>query len=180
MVFVPAGEYSLVNWSRSTEEKVNLDEFFIDKYEVSNAEFKEFVSRPAVTGKKNFGNIRSSKDGKEIPLEEALREFKDKTGLPAPRRGRIRHFPKAKTIFPLRISPGTKRRLTPNFAAKRLPTVFQWEKAARDGAFDPRYNAMPWGFIRQGETTDNRANFRGTGTFAVKGNEFGMSPFGAL
>jgi dienelactone hydrolase len=46
--------------------------------------------------------------------------------------------------------------------------------------FDPRYNAMPWGFIRQGETTDDRANFRGSGPVDVAANEFGMSPFGAL
>ena len=43
MVFIPGGEYSLVNWSRPTEKKVNLDDFFIDKYEVTNAEFKEFI-----------------------------------------------------------------------------------------------------------------------------------------
>ena len=179
MISVPAGEYSLVNWSRSTETKVNLDSYFIDKYEVSNAEFKEFITAGGYW-KKEFWKVPITKDGKTIPLEEALSLFKDKTGLPAPRSWTNQSFADGKADFPVTDITWYEAEAYAEFRGKKLPTVFQWEKAARDGAFDPRYNATPWGFIKQGETTDNRANFRGTGTASVKENEFGMSPFGAF
>ena len=178
-IYVPAGEYSLVNWSRSTETKVNLDSYFIDKYEVSNAEFKEFITSGGYW-KKEYWKVPITKNGKEILLEEALLLFKDKTGLPAPRSWTNQTFADGKADFPVTDITWYEAAAYAEFRGKKLPTVFQWEKAARDGAFDPRYNATPWGFIKQGETTDKRANFRGIGTVAVTENEFGMSPFGAF
>lgn len=178
MVHVPGGEYGLVNWSRSTEAKVNLSEFFIDKYEVTNAEFKEFVSSGGYW-RKEYWRYPILKEGKEMPLDDALRDFKDTTGLPGPRSWVNQTYPEGKDNFPVTEITWYEASAYAEFRGKRLPTVFQWEKAARDGTFDPRYNAMPWGFIRQGETTDNRANMRGTGTVSVESNEFGMSPFGA-
>lgn len=179
MIYVPGGEYSLVNWSRSTESKVNLDDFFIDKYEVSNAEFKEFVAAGGYW-KKEFWKYPIVKEGRQIPLDEALRDFKDKTGLPAPRSWINQTFPEGKGDFPVTDITWYEAAAYAEFRGKRLPTVFQWEKAARNGMFDPRYNSMPWGFIRQGETTAGRANFRSNATVTVTSNEFGMSPFGAF
>ena len=179
MVYVPGGEYNLVNWSRSTESKVNLDDFFIDKYEVSNAEFKEFVAAGGYW-KKEFWKYPIIKEGKQISLDEALRGFRDKTGLPAPRSWTNQTFPEGKDDFPVTDITWYEAAAYAEFRGKKLPTVFQWEKAARNGMFDPRYNSMPWGFIRQGETTAGRANFRGGGTVSVTSNDFGMSPFGAF
>ena len=179
MVFVPGGEYTLVSWSRSTESKVNLGDFLIDQYEVTNAEFKEFITSGGYV-KTELWKIPFIKNGKEISSDEAIRDLKDKTGLPGPRSWTNQNFPDGKADFPVTDITWYEAAAYAEFRGKKLPTVFQWEKAARNGMFDPRYNSMPWGFIRQGETTDNRANFRGTGTVAVSENEFGMSPFGAF
>jgi len=179
MVYVPAGEYTLVNWSRPTETKVYLDDFFIDKFEVTNAEYKEFITAGGYI-RPEFWKIPFVKDGKEISVGEALAFLKDKTGLPAPRSWSNQTFAEGKAEFPVTDITWYEAAAYAEFRGKKLPTVFQWEKAARNGAFDPRYNAMPWGFIKQGETTDNRANFRGAETVAVTENEFGMSPFGAF
>ncbi|HRH44110.1 MAG TPA: SUMF1/EgtB/PvdO family nonheme iron enzyme, partial [Pyrinomonadaceae bacterium] len=178
MVYVPDGEYSLVNWSRSTEKKVKLDGFFIDKYEVTNAEYKEFINAGGYV-RREFWKIPFIKNGKTVEMGDALKELKDKTGLPAPRSWTNQTFPDGKGNFPVTDITWYEAAAYAEFRGKKLPTVFQWEKAARDGAFDPRYNAMPWGFIKQGENVENRANFRGTGTVEVDKNEFGMSPFGA-
>ncbi len=177
MVFVPGGDYSLVNWSRPTETKVALNDYFIDKYEVSNQDFKEFISAGGYL-KKEFWKFPIRKDGRLITWEEVLREFKDKTGLPAPRSWSEQNFPAGRADHPVTDITWYEAAAYAEFRGKKLPTVFQWEKAARDGAFDARYNALPWGFIKQGETTDRRANFRGTGTMPVTEMEFGMSPFG--
>lgn len=178
MVYVSGGEYSLVNWSRPTEKKVNLDEFFIDKFEVTNAEYKEFITAGGYV-RKELWKIPFVKDGQTVAMGDALKLLVDKTGLPAPRSWSNQSYPEGKDNFPVTDITWYEAAAYAEFRGKKLPTVFQWEKAARNGAFDPRYNAMPWGFIKQGETTDNRANFRGTDTVSVENNEFGMSPYGA-
>ena len=43
MVFVPGGQYGLVGGGRPTGEAVELDDFFIDRFEVTNHEYREFV-----------------------------------------------------------------------------------------------------------------------------------------
>jgi eukaryotic-like serine/threonine-protein kinase len=178
MVFVPGSEYSLVNWSRPTETKVNLASYFIDKFEVSNADFKEFITAGGYV-KKDHWKYPIRKDGKTLGWDEAMQLFKDKTGLAGPRTWSDQNFPAGRENDPVTDVTWYEAAAYAEFRGKKLPTVFQWEKAARDGAFDARYNAMPWGFIKQGETTDRRANFRGTGTTPVTEMEFGMSPFGA-
>jgi formylglycine-generating enzyme required for sulfatase activity len=43
MVFVPGGKYRLVSWSAPTPEEALLEDFFIDRYEVTNAQFVQFI-----------------------------------------------------------------------------------------------------------------------------------------
>jgi dienelactone hydrolase len=65
------------------------------------------------------------------------------------------------------------------FRGKSLPTVFQWELAARDGKSTVLWEAvMPWGFSGPHENVADRANVNGTGTAPVESYEFGISPYG--
>ncbi len=65
------------------------------------------------------------------------------------------------------------------FRGKQLATIFQWEKAARNGYTPPAgVAAMPWGAFYPGDPLKDRANF-GTGTLPTTSAEFGMSAFGA-
>jgi hypothetical protein len=66
------------------------------------------------------------------------------------------------------------------YAGKSLPTLYQWEKAARAGmiAIGPGV-MMPWGYEGPGTSAANRANFASTGTVSVDTFAFGMSHFGA-
>ena len=137
----------------------------------------------AVIGEKNFGAFRLRKTASNS-LEEALQTFKDKTGLPAPRSWTNQTFPENKADFPVTDITWYEAAAYAEFRGKKLPTVFQWEKAARDGAFDARYNALPWGFIRQGETTDNFApifavrNCCGYGKFRIWNESFRRVEYG--
>ncbi len=177
MVFVPGGRYALVNWSRPIQGEVELDDFFIDKYEVTNKDFKEFITKGGYLTKR-FWRHKFIKGGTEISLEEAVKEFKDRTGLPAPRGWSNQDYPEGEDDLPVTGITWYEAAAYAEFRGKRLPTVFQWEKAARNAVADPRYNAMPWGLIKQGERTDFRANFSSSGTVPVTSFEFGMSPFG--
>jgi hypothetical protein len=64
------------------------------------------------------------------------------------------------------------------FRGKELPTVFQWEKAARNGLTMDLGVIMPWGLLTGNEALERRANFDGRGTLPVENLEFGLSPFG--
>lgn len=179
MVFVPAGEYKLVGYMRPTENPVSLGDFFIDKFEVSNVEFKEFITAGGYS-KKELWQSPFISGGKEVSFEEFSGNFKDRTGLPAPRSWTNQNFPENKANFPVTDITWYEAAAYAKFRGKSLPTIFQWEKAARDGKFDEGYDTMPWGLSRQADLNEFLANLGGAETTAVENFEFGASPYGCL
>jgi len=177
MVFVPGGDYRLVSWSRPTDRRVSLAGFVIDKYEVSNREFKEFISAGGYL-KQQFWTHPFMKDGRPIPFDEGIRTLVDRTGLPGPRTWSNQTFPDGKADHPVTDITWYEASAYAAFRGKQLPTIFQWEKAARNGFVAPGgVRTMPWGLFYPGDPLDGRANF-GAGTQPVESAEFGMSPFG--
>ena len=67
MVFVPGGDYRLISWSRPTDRRVRLDDYFIDKYEVSNQEYKEFINAGGYA-KREFWRHPFVKDGRTLAM----------------------------------------------------------------------------------------------------------------
>jgi len=178
MVFVPGGDYRLISWSRPTDQRVRLDDYFIDKYEVSNQEYKEFVNAGGYL-KREFWTRPFVKDGRTIPWDEAVRTLVDRTGLPGPRTWSNQSFPEGKADYPVADVTWYEAEAYAAFRGKRLPTIFQWEKAARNGFLPPAgVSAMPWGAFYPGDPLEGRANC-GAGTLPTTGAEFGMSAFGA-
>ena len=178
MVFVPGGEYRLAAWSRPTDARVRLDDFFIDKYEVSNAEYKEFIDAGGYA-KPEFWTHPFLKDGKTLSFDAAMRLFTDRTGLPGPRGWSGQNIPEGKAGHPVTDVTWYEAAAYSAFRAKTLPSVFQWEKAARNGAAGLISAIMPWGVFYPGDTLAAHANFENNGTMPVASSEFGMSPFGA-
>jgi serine/threonine protein kinase/formylglycine-generating enzyme required for sulfatase activity len=178
MVFVPGGPYRLVAWARPTEARVPLNDYFIDKYEVSNQDYKEFINGGGYL-KKQYWQHPFVKDGKPLTWDDALKEFKDRTGLPGPRDWSNQNFPDGKADFPVANITWYEAAAYAAFRGKQLPTIFQWEKAARDGNVSALASSMPWGFFYPGETLERRANFNINGTMPVSSSEFGMSSFGS-
>src|ERR1700752_1004649 len=178
MVFVPGGDYRLVAWARPTDTRLKLGDYFIDKYEVSNREYREFINAGGYL-KRQYWKNDFVKDGKTLSWEEASKEFKDRTALPAPRSWTNQNFPEGKGDFPVTDITWYEAAAYAAFRGKQLPTIFQWEKAARDGQSSALGNYMPWGLFYPGDTVERRANFDNNGSVAVNTLEFGMSPFGA-
>ena len=177
MVFVPGGDYRLVAWSRPTDARVKLSDFFIDKYEVSNSAFREFISGGGYI-KKEFWTVPFVKDGKAIAWEDAMKLFVDRTGLPGPRHWSGQNFPDGRGDYPVNNVTWYEAAAYARFRGKQLPTAFQWEKAARNGLAGALVNYMPWGAFYPGDPLKDHANF-GSGPLPVQSSEFGMSAFGA-
>ena len=178
MVHVPGGDYRLAAWERPTEQRVRLDDFFIDKFEVSNQDYKNFINAGGYL-KKQFWKYPFVKDGKSLSWEDAMNEFKDRTGLPGPRSWTNQNFPDGKAGYPVTDVTWYEAAAYAAFKGKELPTIFQWEKAARNGQVTALGTYMPWGLFYPGDLLANRANFDSNGTTPVDALEFGMSPFGA-
>lgn len=143
MVFVPGGEYRLVAWRRPTDARVRLDDYFIDQFEVTHQEYKEFISAGGYL-KKQFWKYPFIKAGRTLSWEEAMREFKDRTGLPGPRNWLSQNYPEGQAHYPVTDLTWYEAAAYAAFRGKQLPTIFQWEKAARNGAASFTGLTMPW------------------------------------
>lgn len=178
MVFVPGGEYTLVGYGKPTGTTVRLDDFFIDQFEVTNSEYKEFVSAGGYL-KQQFWKFPFQKEGKEVSWPEAMESFKDRTGLNGPRSWSNQTFPEGKDQHPVTDITWYEAAAYAEFRGKKLPTIFQWEKAARNGSFThTHWSVMPWGLSTTSDRLITRANFLTHGTVPVDSFPSGMSSYG--
>jgi Serine/threonine protein kinase len=178
MTFVPGGEYRLASSSRPTDDKIKLDDYFIDKYEVSNKDYKEFISSGGYA-RQEYWKLPVIKDGRTLSWDEELSLFHDRTSLPGPREWSNQNFPDGKADHPVTGITWYEAAAYAEFRGKKLPTVFQWEKAARNGTHQDASAKMPWGDQFPGDSFKDRANFDNAGTVPVNGDEFGISEYGA-
>jgi serine/threonine protein kinase/formylglycine-generating enzyme required for sulfatase activity len=177
MVFVPGGEYTIVSWSLFDLPTLPLNDFHIDKYEVSNSDYKQFISAGGYL-KKEFWKHPFIKDGKEISWNEAMKLFVDRSQLSGPRSWINQEFPEGKENYPVTDITWYEAAAYAEFRGKSLPTVYQWEKAARNGAINYQGMSLPWGVVYSMDNVSGRANFNGKGTEPVDKYEFGISAFG--
>ena len=177
MVFVPGSDYKVVSWSLFNLPEVKLNDFQIDKYEVSNAAFKEFISAGGYV-KKEYWKHPFIKDGKEISWNDAMKLFIDRSQLPGPRSWINQDFPEGKGNYPITDISWYEAVAYAEFKGKSLPNVYQWEKAARNGVINYQGMSLPWGVVYSLDKSDERANFKGKGTEPVDKYEFGISAFG--
>jgi formylglycine-generating enzyme required for sulfatase activity/DNA-binding winged helix-turn-helix (wHTH) protein len=171
MAAIPAGEYSLRNHSRPTEASVKLGEYFIDRFEVSNRDFKAFV---------DAGGYRNRRLWEPAFYDDKLgpvQKLTDKTGMPGPRVWIGGTFPAGKEMYPVTGITWHEALAYCRSRGKDLPTLFQWEKAAKPSVWVPFGVIFPWGLLDPKDVA-SRANVDSTGLAPVDSFEFGMSSFG--
>lgn len=179
MVLVPGGPYRLAGFSRLTDRQVDLKDFFIDRFEVTNRQFSEFV-RAGGYRRRELWDQPMLRDGKPVAFEEAMAQFHDTTGLPGPRGWNGGAPPAGKEEHPVTGVTWYEAAAFAKWRGASLPTVFQWERAARTLTATALGSAMPWGVVMEGVDATERANYRGRGTMPVGSLPFGLSPWGAL
>ena len=178
MVPVPGGDYQLVGAYAPTTEEASLDDFFIDRFEVSNEQFRAFITGGGYDDQ-TYWKYSFAKGGVELGWGEALATMKDRTGLSGPRNWTSQAFPEGTANHPVTGISWYEAAAYAEYMGNGLPTVFQWEKAARNGVYGYVGVFMPWGLVDPGESMANRANFGSSGTVTVDSYEFGLSPYGA-
>lgn len=106
-----------------------LERFFIDRTEVTNREYKEFVAKGGYQDSK-FWKQQFKKDGEVIPWADAMKLFVDRTGRPGPATWELGDYPEVQGDYPVSGVSWYEAAAYAEFRGKSLPTIFHWVRAA--------------------------------------------------
>ena len=155
MVYAPAVQ------ATSTPPSVPLPAFWVDRYEVTNSQFKHFVDAGGYH-KQQYWTEPFVKDGKTLSWQQAMAEFRDATGRPGPARWQLGTFPDGTENFPVTGISWYEAAAYAAFAGRSLPSVHEWRYVAGIG-FNSNIIQL--------------SNFNGKAVAAVAQSR-GMGPFG--
>jgi formylglycine-generating enzyme required for sulfatase activity/dienelactone hydrolase/predicted Ser/Thr protein kinase len=150
-----------------------LGDFYIDRYEVTNRQYREFIDKGGYK-KKEYWKHKLVKDGKEPTWEEAARAFVDQTGQPGPATWQGGDYPEGQGDYPVSGVSWYEAAAYADFAGKSLPTGYHWGMAS--GEYTPIIQIPQLGgFALLVPFT----NFKGRGPVPV-GSLPGLTAFGAF
>ncbi len=162
---VPAGMVRVVGGRAPARFglKAELDDFWIDRFEVTNRQFEAFVARGGYQ-KREYWREAFVADGRAVSWEDALQRFRDSSGDPGPATWREGRYPEGQAEFPVAGVSWYEAAAYAAYAGKSLPTLYHWYQAAALGRFADILTV---------------SNFGGKGPAAV-GSHPGLGPFGTF
>jgi len=142
--------------------------FFMDKYEITNKQYKEFVDKGGYRNR-DYWKYAFIKNGKTLKWEEAIAEFTDKTGRPGPSTWEAGDYPDGQDNYPVSGVSWYEAAAYARFVGKELPTADHWDSGV----------GFYWNSIFQniGPRIYPLSNFNGKNTEPV-GKNPGLTAFG--
>jgi DNA-binding winged helix-turn-helix (wHTH) protein/formylglycine-generating enzyme required for sulfatase activity/dienelactone hydrolase len=159
---VVAGDEVGLTFPLGGAQSTKLDDFLIDRHEVTNEEYKRFVEAGGYT-RREFWKQPFVLNGRSISWEVAMARFRDATGRPGPATWEAGGFPNGREKHPVAGVSWFEAAAYAEFAGKSLPTAYHWTLASQADGNTP--------LIAAG------SNFRGDGTQPV-GAITALSGFG--
>jgi dienelactone hydrolase len=142
-------------------DSIELQDFWMDRYEVSNRQFKRFLDAGGYD-KREYWKQPFLKDGRIVSWDEGVAEFRDATGRRGPADWEAGDYHKGQDGHPVGGVSWYEAAAYCEFAGKSLPTVYHWNRAAIAG--DAWFSSYVFPF----------SNFTGRGP-ARSGSHHGMS-----
>lgn len=178
-VFVPAGKFQMGSTDGELDERpvhfVYLDDFWMDKTEVTNAMFRKFVNETGYqtdAEQLGYGWIWDMSDGMPVYQKRSKADWAHPEGYFSNIDG--------KEQWPVILVTWNDANSYCNWAGKRLPTEAEWEKTAR-GVDGRKY---PWGNKKPAcdlaNSNQSNADFCLPGPAPAGSYPQGTSPYGAL
>jgi formylglycine-generating enzyme required for sulfatase activity len=134
MVHVPGINLNLRISEHPEIDTLEIADFLIDRFEVTNSEFKAFIDSGAYE-KRDYWKFPFIKEGKEISWEKAMQLFLDKSGRHGPSAWEGSDFPKGQDFFPVCGVSWYEAAAYAEYAGKSLPTRYHWARAAGFAAY---------------------------------------------
>ena len=146
------------SWNQLPQD---ISAFHIDRYEVTNDEYYEFVVDGGYKDPGYWQGLEFVRDGKSISWNEAVKEFIDASGLPGPSTWKDGRPPEGSEKYPVTGISWFEAMAYAKFRNKSLPTVSHWRWAA---------------FTRQAGITTSLSNFSNQG-LSARGENNGIGIF---
>jgi predicted esterase len=156
MVRVPGGPYV-----RPGFPPVRLEDYWLDRYEVTNRQYKQFVDQGGYQNA-DYWKEPFVDEGRKIPRERALARLVDKTGRPGPAGWEFATYDEGKADFPVGGVSWYEADAYCRSVGKSLPTLYHWSAASAQDQFSD--------IVRF-------SNFAGDGPVSVGGRS-GLGDFG--
>ena len=128
MVAVDGGRY-LVPLTGYPIDDVTLESYFIDRTEVTNAAFKDFVDAGSYQ-QQEYWHHEFRRGGRTLTWEEAMTRFVDATGRPGPATWEVGDYPAGQDDYPVGGVSWYEAAAYAAFRGKSLPTLYHWIRAA--------------------------------------------------
>ncbi len=144
-------------------QDVPAPSFFIDRLEVTNAEFKAFVDAGGYN-KAEYWMEPFVEHGKPVERAAAMDRFRDRTGRPGPATWQGGAPPPGQENVPVGGVSWYEAAAFAAFKGKRLPTIYHWAYAAG---------------LQLGDAITRTSNFGGTGPLPAAGFR-GLGLFGTV
>ncbi|MBN2317893.1 MAG: protein kinase, partial [Acidobacteria bacterium] len=106
----------------------DVAEFWMDRYEVTNRQFKEFVDAGGYQNRE-YWKQPLIKDGRQLDWEDAMTLLRDSTKRPGPATWGFGTYPEGKADFPVGGVSWYEAAAYAEFMGKSLPTVYHWKCA---------------------------------------------------
>jgi len=145
---------------------LTINDFWIDRFEVTNLEFKAFVDGGGYQ-KPDYWREPFVENGRTLSFAEATTRFRDATGRPGPAAWEFGTYPEGQAQFPVTGVSWYEAAAYAVFAGKELPTAYHWTRAA----------GARGGFTENFSEILNISNFSGKGLADV-GSHRGLSAAG--
>jgi dienelactone hydrolase len=124
MVLIPGGRFQF-----HEAPAVDLPEFWLDRYEVTNRQYQEFVKARGYQ-RRELWKQPFVRHGKTLSWDEARALFRDRTGRPGPSTWELGSFPEGQAEFPVSGVSWYEAAAYSEFVGKSLPTLDHWYRAA--------------------------------------------------
>ncbi|HRV47891.1 MAG TPA: protein kinase [Sedimentisphaerales bacterium] len=129
MVWIPSCDLDQRLLFHGDKKIPSAPAFLIDKYEVTNRQFREFVDRGGYENPELWEH-EFIRDGQVIPWSQGVEQFRDQTGQPGPATWRNGTYSAREADFPVRGVSWYEAAAYARFRDKHLPTIFHWVLAA--------------------------------------------------
>ena len=161
MIRIPGGNTKLFVSELGDLNALNLKDFWIDKFEVSNADYQKFINDGGYRNKALWDQIF---DENRDPLkwEDAMQLFVDKSGINGPSTWSSGTYKSGQENYPVMGVSWFEARAFSRWSGKSLPSIYHWYRAA-----------MVWG---ESTAISPRSNFSGVPSEA--GNYSIVSAYG--